>query len=68
MIELTMLLLGQTANDQPGLTIGGMIIMVCSIGLVLALSGFCMVKILGEQKPTEHHHAPLDIDTHDLDP
>ena len=63
-----MLLLGQTSNDQPGLTVGGMIIMVCSIGLVLALSGFCMVKILGEQKPTEHHHAPLDIDTHDLDP
>ena len=63
-----MLLLGQTANDQPGLTVGGIIIMVCSISLVLALSGFCMAKILGEQKPTEHHHAPLEIDTHDLDP
>ena len=67
MIELTMLVLGQTASDQPGLTVGGIIIMACSILMVLALSAFCMAKILGEQKPTEHHHAPLDIDTHDLD-
>ena len=68
MIELTMLVLGQTANDQSGLTLGGMIIMVSSILLVLALSTYCMAKILGEKKPTDDHHAPLDIDTHDLGP
>jgi hypothetical protein len=40
--------------------------MVLSILLVLGLTVFCLVRILGEKRPAEHHHAPLDIDTHDV--
>ncbi len=37
------------------------------IGLVCALCAFCFWKILTEPKPPEHHHTPLDIDTHDVE-
>jgi hypothetical protein len=58
-------ILGQTAGGEGGLTVGGAIIMVLSILLVLGLTVFCLARILGEKRPAEHHHAPLDIDTHD---
>ena len=60
-------MLGQAGAESTGLTTAGTIVMVASIGLVLALAGFCMVRLLGESKPEQHHHAPLDIDTEDLD-
>ncbi len=47
------------------LTTQGAVIMVLCVSLVLGLTVFCMSRILGEQRPQEHHHAPLDIDTHD---
>ncbi len=47
------------------LTTQGAVIMVLCVSLVLGLTIFCMSRILGEQRPQEHHHAPLDIDTHD---
>ncbi|MHC4066303.1 MAG: hypothetical protein ACYSUQ_09890 [Planctomycetota bacterium] len=47
------------------LTAEGAIIMSGCIVMVLGLSAFCMSRILREQRPAEHHHAPLDIDTHD---
>jgi len=47
------------------LTIQGGIVMVACIGFVLALGVFCTSRILREQRPKEHHHVPLDIDTHD---
>jgi len=28
---------------------------------------FCYYKVLTQPESTEHMHAPLDIDTHDLD-
>ena len=43
------------------------VVMVVSITLVLGLCAFCLRHILGEQRPSDHHHAPLDIDTHDTE-
>ena len=58
-------ILGAASSDV-GLTAAGATIMTVSILLVLGLLTFCMRRILTEQHP-EKHHAPLDIDTHDLD-
>ncbi|MCH7871156.1 MAG: hypothetical protein IID33_05600 [Planctomycetes bacterium] len=61
----TFVMLAQTAPEATGLTVAGAIIMTVSIGGVLALSAFCMNKILREKQPSQHDQAPLDIDTHD---
>ncbi len=45
----------------------GIVVMVGCIGFVLALCVFCFVRLLREKQPSEHHHAPLDIDTHDTE-
>jgi hypothetical protein len=34
---------------------------------VLFLCAFCFWRILRESTPSEHHHAPLDINTRDAD-
>ncbi len=60
-------ILGQAVDTQTGLTTAGAIVMTSSILLVLGLSVFCTIRILREPAPSEHHHAPLDIDTHDRD-
>ncbi len=48
-----------------GLTAAGWILMIGCIGFVCGLCAFCFYRILREPKPSEHHHAPLDINTHD---
>jgi hypothetical protein len=48
------------------MTLGGWITMILSVGTVLCLFGFCLVRVLGEQNPSEHLHG-LDIDTRDDD-
>jgi len=53
------------AGAQPELTAGGWAIMLVSVGLVIWLTLFCIVRIMRETRPHEHHHAPLEIDTHD---
>ena len=59
-------LLAQAATpEETGLTFAGGVIMSVSIALVLGLMTFCMSRILREERPSEDHHAPLDIDTHD---
>ncbi len=55
------------ASGDGGLTLAGWTMMVGSVGLVLALSAFCIYRALREPHPEEHMHAPLDIDTHDRD-
>ncbi len=54
-------------GDPVSLTAGGIVVMTLSCGLVLGLMTFCLAKILGDKHPETHHHAPLDIDTHDTD-
>jgi len=50
-----------------GLTSSGLVVMIGCIGLVLSLAAFCFYRLFRESNPSEHHHAPLDIDTHDQD-
>jgi len=45
----------------------GWLFMLCSIGFVVWLTGYCFYRVLKKPASTEHMHAPLDIDTHDLD-
>jgi hypothetical protein len=49
------------------MTIGGWIVMTVSVGLVLALSAFCLVRVLTlpPVEVSEHLKGPLDIDTRD---
>jgi hypothetical protein len=59
-------ILAQAADESIRLTVGGGIIMTGSIILVVGLLIFCMSRILREPHPKEHHHAPLETDTDDL--
>ena len=61
------LILALTAEAPTSLSAGGAVIMILSVSLVLGLNIFCFWRILREPEPTEHHHVPLEIDTHDLD-
>ena len=64
----TLWLLPAQVNDTSrGLSAVGATIMTLSVLLVLGLCAFCFWRILREAAPSEHHHAPLDIDTRDLD-
>jgi type IV secretory pathway VirB6-like protein len=55
------------ATGDIGLSTQGAVIMTISIAIVTALAAFCVIKILREDSPKDHHHAPLDIDTRDRD-
>jgi ABC-type nickel/cobalt efflux system permease component RcnA len=60
------MILAQAGEAEVTLTVAGGVIMTVSVLLVLGLCAFCFWRILREPTPSEHHHAPLDIDTHDL--
>jgi hypothetical protein len=49
------------------MTTAGWIIMIVSVGSVLMLTAYCMVRVLTlpPQVVEEHLKAPLDIDTKD---
>ena len=57
--------LAQAAETRETLTVGGAAIMLVSVALVVGLNVFCFWRIFRERRPAEHHHAPLEIDTHD---
>ena len=65
MILRTITMLAATTDESVQLTVGGAIIMTLSVLLVLGLMVFCMAHILREKEPKKHH-APLEINTHDL--
>jgi hypothetical protein len=50
------------------MTAAGWAIMIVSVGSVLALTAFCMVRVLTlpPEVVEEHLKAPLDIDTKDM--
>ncbi len=50
-----------------GLTPAGATIMTLSIALVLAMTIFCFWRIMREPAPETHHHAPLEIETDDVE-
>lgn len=66
-MQTTITMLASTVDDNVQLTAGGAIVMMVSVLLVVGLMTFCMAHILREKRP-EKHHAPLEIDTRDLDP
>jgi len=45
----------------------GWMLMILSCGSVVGLTIFCYWCVLRAPKPEEHMHAPLDIDTHDVE-
>lgn len=45
------------------MTAAGWVLMTCSIGFVVALTGFCFYRVFQTPEPREHVHAPLEIDT-----
>lgn len=45
----------------------GWTLMIVCVGSVCSLCAFCFWKILRQTDPSEHVHAPLEIDTHDRD-
>ena len=49
------------------MTLAGWVMMILSVGFVLSLTIFCFYRVLRMPKTTEHMHAPLEIDTHDVD-
>ena len=51
--------------QSEGLTAAGWTVMIACIALVCGLIVFCYYRILREPRPSQHHHAPLDIDTKD---
>lgn len=61
------ILLAQSAESTVKLEPAGLAMMVFSVALVCGLTLFCVVRIFRERAPSEHHHAPLDIDTHDAE-
>ena len=52
--------------QQQGLSAAGWTVMILCIVLVCTLVTFCYYRVLREPRPSQHHHAPLDIDTKDL--
>ncbi|UCE61069.1 MAG: hypothetical protein JSU63_04830 [Phycisphaerales bacterium] len=62
-----MIILGQATTEEVTLTSAGTVIMTLSVLVVLGLMTFCMSRILREDQPADHHHAPLDIDTQDIE-
>lgn len=58
-----MMLVGQA--ELQNLTVAGAVLMAGCIAFVLALCVFCFWRLTRTPHTAEHHHAPLDIDTHD---
>ena len=46
---------------------GGRIFMLLSCGSAVSLTVWCFYRVLSKPAAAEHMHAPLDIDTHDLE-
>ncbi len=66
-LQIAELVVAQSDQDEITLQADGMVMMILSISIVAALAIFCTVRILREKSPSEHHHVPLDIDTHDVE-
>jgi ABC-type nickel/cobalt efflux system permease component RcnA len=47
------------------MTLAGWLLMIGSIGLVLALNAYCFYRVFRAPVTKDHLHAPLDIDTHE---
>ena len=60
-------MIAQTVEPTVTLQTGGVIVMGLSFAIVCGLTLFCIVRLLSQKDPGEHHHVPLDIDTRDTE-
>jgi len=49
------------------MTWAGWTLMILSCGFVVGLAVFCYSRVLRAPRLEEHMHAPLEIDTHDVE-
>ncbi len=49
------------------LTVPGWVFMLMSCGSMIVWAAWCYFRVLTTPSAAEHMHAPLNIDTHDLD-
>jgi len=56
-----------TATAATGMTAGGWVMMILSVGAVTLFFAWCLYKVLTTPQSTEHIHSPSDIDTQDQD-
>ena len=61
------ILVAQSAESTVKLEPAGIVMMVICVSLVCGLSLFCIMRLFSSRAPSEHHHVPLDIDTHDAE-
>ncbi len=47
------------------MTVAGWILMLTSVGLVVALNVYCFYRVFKTPVTKDHLHAPLDIETHE---
>lgn len=47
------------------MTLAGWILMLGSVGSIVALTIYCFSRVLSVPVTKDHLHAPLDIDTHE---
>ncbi len=50
-----------------GLTLGGWITMILSVGFVTGLLAWCISRVLRKPEAANHMHSQLDIDPGDRD-
>jgi hypothetical protein len=56
----------ESGLDYQGLTAGGWITMILSVGFVVGLLTWCVWKVISTPGAAEHLHAQADIETPDL--
>ncbi len=59
--------LAQSGAPPVTLEPAGMVVMGLSILIVCGLTLFCILRLVREESPAEHHHVPPDINTHDVE-
>jgi len=50
-----------------GLTVGGWVTMILSVGFVTGLLGWCIYKVVTTPGETEHLHSQVDLGTPDAE-
>ena len=55
------------ATESVGLTVGGWVTMLLSVGFVTGLLAWCIYKVLTTPGETEHLHSQVDIATPDVE-
>ncbi len=57
----------QVLAQADGLNAAGWTMLIGCVGMVCSLVTFCYYRILRDPRPSDHHHAPLEIDRRESD-